>query len=51
MIDVVFAESAFEALRPLRAVLGMNLFSLFKEKRLRPGVSDSKPLKTKRFFI
>ena len=29
MIDVVFAESAFEAQRLLRAVLGMNLFSLF----------------------
>ena len=51
MTDVAFAESAFEARRPLRAVLGMNLFSLFKEKRLHPKVSDSKPLRTKRFFI
>jgi len=29
MTDVAFAESAFEALRPLRAVLGMNLFPYF----------------------
>jgi hypothetical protein len=51
MTDVVFAESAFEALHSLRAVLGMNLFSLFKEKRLHPRASDSKPMKTKHFFI
>jgi len=51
MTDVAFAESAFEALRLLRAVLGMSLFSLFKEKRLHPRGSESKPLKTKHFFI